>query len=138
MSTSIAPAASRSHSFVRWIGALLLVAHGAVHAMGALLLWQLGEPGSLTYADATPEAGTVAGFVAGLAWVIGGGLFMVAGIRLAQRRSWAPIAVAASLVSLPPVALMASNGPMGVMIDVVVLSVALVIWWAERQPVSQD
>jgi hypothetical protein len=122
MTTSMAR--STSHTVARVAGGLLLVAHGAIHGMGAALLWELGEPGALTYADGTPTPGTAAGIVAGLGWAVGGALFVVAGVLLLAGRRWAPVAAIASVVSLPPVAMMASNGPMGVAIDVAVLVVA--------------
>lgn len=138
MTTSMAHPAPTSTVAIRLVFGLLLVAHGAVHTIGLALLWKLGEPGQLTYADGVPEPGTTAGYLVGAVWAIAGVLFVVAGVRLALGRPWAPLAVAAALVSLPPVALMVSNGPTGVAIDVVVLAVALVLWWASRQPTAED
>jgi hypothetical protein len=34
--------------------AVVIAAHGLVHLMGVSLLWKLGEPGQLRYADAVP------------------------------------------------------------------------------------
>ena len=45
--------------------AVVITVHGLVHLMGVSLLWKLGEPGQLRYADAVPAPGTVAAELAG-------------------------------------------------------------------------
>jgi len=49
--------------------AVIIAAHGLVHLMGVSLLWKLGEPGRLRYADAVPAPGTAAGYLAGCLWL---------------------------------------------------------------------
>jgi hypothetical protein len=51
--------------------------------MGVSLLWQLGEPGQLRYADAVPEAGSAAAYAVGGLWLLAAVLFMAAGVLLA-------------------------------------------------------
>jgi hypothetical protein len=41
--------------------AVVIAAHGLAHLMGVALLWKLGEPGKLRYADVVPAAGSTAG-----------------------------------------------------------------------------
>ena len=37
--------------------AVVIAAHGLIHLMGVALLWKVGEPGGLRYADAVPATG---------------------------------------------------------------------------------
>jgi hypothetical protein len=62
--------------------ALVIAAHGLVHLMGVSLLWKLGEPGQLRYADAVPVPGTVAGYLAGGLWLVAAVLFVTAAVLL--------------------------------------------------------
>jgi len=41
--------------------AVVIAAHGLVHLVGVALLWKLGEPGQLRYADAESAPGSTAG-----------------------------------------------------------------------------
>ena len=63
--------------------AVVMAAHGLVHLMGVSLLWQLGEPGQLRYADAVPAPGSAAAYVAGGLWLVAAVLFVAAAVRLA-------------------------------------------------------
>ena len=69
------------------IAAVALIAvHGLVHLMGVSLLWKLGEPGQLRYADAVPEPGTAAAYLVGGLWLAAAVLFVAAGVLLAAGR----------------------------------------------------
>jgi hypothetical protein len=115
-------AVHRAGVVARWSAVAVLAGHGLIHAMGVTLLWRLGEPAALQYADGTPDPGSVAGLAAGVVWAVAGLLFVAAAVLLAaRRRRWLPVAVAAAAVSLPAVLLMAGAAPVGVAADALVL-----------------
>jgi hypothetical protein len=66
------------------VAAPFLPAHGAVHAMGVALPWELGEAGHLRYSDAGPIPGTAGGHLAALGRLVADALvrLLVTGIRL--------------------------------------------------------
>lgn len=43
--------------------AVVIAAHGLIHLMGMALLWKLGEPGGLRYADAMLVPGSAAAVI---------------------------------------------------------------------------
>jgi hypothetical protein len=95
-------------------GAAVLVAHGAIHAMGVALLWELGEPGTLTYAEANPTPGTGAAIVVGALWALAGLLLILSGVMLAMgRREWVDLATAGAAVSVPAILPMIGQAPLG-------------------------
>ncbi len=63
--------------------AVVMAAHGLVRLMGVALLWKLGEPGGLRYADAVPAPGSAAGYVVGGLWLVAAVLFVTTGVLLA-------------------------------------------------------
>jgi hypothetical protein len=67
--------------------AAVMAAHGLIHLMGVALLWQLGEPGQLRYADAVPASGSAAGYLAGGLWLAAAVLFVAAAALLVA--AWA-------------------------------------------------
>jgi hypothetical protein len=68
--------------------AVVITAHGLVHLMSVSLLWKLGEPGQLRYADVAPAPGTVAGYLAGSLWLVAVVLFVMAAVLLVMGRPW--------------------------------------------------
>jgi uncharacterized integral membrane protein len=119
--------APRRRSAARSIAAVVLAGHGVVHLLGVPLQWRLGEPGALRYADAYPEPGTAAGFVAGAGWLAAGLLFLVvAGLVARRDPCWRIVALAAVVISVPVLVLNASTAAAGLVIDVAVV-VALIL-----------
>ena len=81
------------------LAAALVAAHGLVHVTGFALLWDLAEPANLTYAEATPEPGTLTGRLVGLGWLAAGGLFVAGAVQMVRSgaRSWLVLVVASAL-----------------------------------------
>ena len=106
--------------------AVVIAAHGLVHLMGVALLWKLGEPGQLRYADADPTPGSATGYLIGGLWLAAAVLFVIAAVLLAARRaSWRIAALAAAAVSAPVIGLASGQAIAGLVIDgVVLISVA--------------
>jgi hypothetical protein len=110
----------------RWPLVVLLVGHGLIHAMGVSLLWRLGEPAELTYADSVLAPGSVPAVAAGVGWAAAGVALLVAGWLLARKHdTWRVVAVTAAIVSLP-LMVTAAPAPMGVVANVVILAVILI------------
>ena len=87
--------------------AVVIAVHGLIHLMGVALLWKLGEPGGLRYADAVPAPGSAAAYVVGGLWLLAAVLFVTAAVLLvAGRAAWRMTALAAVVVSVPVIALM--------------------------------
>lgn len=130
MTTTLHPtpasAPARALPFLRMGSALVLAAHGAIHAMGTVLLWGLAEPGELRAADAVPQPGTLAGWLVGGWWALAGALFVVAAGSLLAHRRVAGLAAVAALVSLPPIVLMAAQAPVGIAVDIAILVIAAI------------
>lgn len=116
------------------IVALFLVAHGAVHAMGMALLWKLGEPGQLRYADAVPIPGTVGGYLAGVGWLAAGALLITtAGLLLARRRAWRITALTGALLSAAVIGLNPTHAVAGLVADGLVLVLVTGSWLRSRR-----
>lgn len=64
---------------------VLLVLHGLVHLLGAVLAARLFEPGNFVYDDVWPAAGSWPGRLAAVGWVVVAAGLVVAGVRLANR-----------------------------------------------------
>ena len=102
--------------------AVVIAAHGLVHLMGVALLWKLGEPGELRYADAVPAPGSTAGYLVGGLWLAAAAAFVVAAVLLAARRaSWRVVALAAVAVSAPAIGLAPGQAIAGLVVDGLVL-----------------
>lgn len=112
---------TRTTSLPRVALAVLLAAHGLVHAMGVALLWRLGEPGSLRYADAHPTLGSTAALWVGAGWLLAGLLFVMAAALVLARRSWWRAPGAAALLSLAVAAPSAATAAVGLVVDAVIL-----------------
>jgi hypothetical protein len=107
--------------------AVVIAAHGLVHLMGVSLLWKLGEPGQLRYADAVPTPGTAAGELAGGLWLLAAVLFVTAAILLvAGRAAWRLAALAGVAVSAPMIALAPGQAVAGLVVDGLILALVIV------------
>lgn len=108
---------------VRLAATVLIAGHGAAHVMGVSLLWKLGEPGSLTYADASPDPGTTAAYLVGGLWLLAGIAFATAAaLLLARRGVWRLVAVLGVAISVPVVALRPAQGAAGLVTNGIVLA----------------
>jgi hypothetical protein len=112
--------------------AVVIAAHGLVHLMGVSLLWKLGEPGQLRYADAVPAPGTVAGTVAGGLWLVAAVLFVMAAVLLVTGRRWRLAALAGVAVSVPVIGLAPGLAAAGLVVDGLILALVVVSWLRAR------
>jgi hypothetical protein len=111
--------------------AVIIAAHGLVHLMGVSVLWKLGEPGQLRYADAVPAPGSAAGYFVGGLWLAAAALFVSAGILLVARKAaWRLVALAAVALSVPVIALAPGRAVAGLVIDGLVLVFIAATWLA--------
>jgi len=103
------------------------------------LLWKLGEPGGLRYADAVPVPGSAAAYLVGGLWLLAAVLFVTAAAFLAAwRAAWRLTALAAVLVSVPVIGLAPGQAVAGLIIDGLILVLVGVSWLRTRkQPVNQ-
>ena len=109
--------------------AVVIAAHGLVHLMGVALLWKLGEPGQLRYADADPTPGSATGYLIGGLWLAAAVLFVIAAVLLAARRaSWRIVALAAAAVSVPVIGVASGQAIAGLVIDGAVLIGVAASW----------
>lgn len=92
--------------YVRWPLAVLLVAHGAIHALGFIWAFDLAEVeglGGPSMIIAGLESGHPAILAFGILWLVAMVGFMIAGVGVALRTWWAlPLAGAAAGISLVP------------------------------------
>jgi hypothetical protein len=116
--------------------AVVIAAHGLVHLMGVSLLWKLGEPGQLRYADAVPAPGTVAGELAGGLWLVAAVLFVMAAVLLATGRPWRLAALAGVAVSVPVIGLAPGQAAAGLAVDGLILVLVVVSWLRARAVAS--
>lgn len=113
--------------------AVVIAAHGLIHVMGAALLWKLGQPGQLRYADAVPAPGSPAGYAAGGLWLVAAALFVAAAVLLvAGRAAWRPAAVAAVVASASVIGLAPGKAVAGLVVDGLVLVLVAVSWLRTR------
>ena len=112
--------------------AVLLAAHGLVHLKGVSLLWKLGEPGRLRYADAVPAPGTGAAYLVGGLWLVAAVLFVTAAVLLATGRAWRLAALAGVAVSAPVIGLAPGQAVAGLTVDGLVLVLVAVSWLRAR------
>ena len=113
----------------RLLAAFLLGAHAVVHLLGAVLLWHLGQPGTLRYDQVSPEPGTVAGLLVGAGWLFAAALFAATAIAVAtHHRHTLAVATAAALLSVAVLAPSAAVAAAGLGIDAfVLLAVAIAV-----------
>jgi hypothetical protein len=113
--------------------AVVIGVHGLVHLMGMALLWKLGQPGSLRYADAVPAPGSTAGYLVGGLWLAAALLFVAAAILLAAgREAWRAIALAAVAVSASVIGPAPAQAVAGLVVDGLVLVTIAVSWSRAR------
>jgi hypothetical protein len=109
--------------------------HGLVHLMGMALLWKLGQPGSLRYADAVPTPGSLAGYLVGGLWLAAVALFVAAAILLAVgRKAWRLAALAGVAVSASVIGLAPAQAVGGLVADGLVLALIAASWTRARTP----
>jgi hypothetical protein len=114
--------------------AVVIAAHGLVHLMGVALLWKLGEPGQLRYADAVPAAGSAGGYLVGGLWLVAAALFVTAAVLLVARRTaWRVTALAGVVVSAPVIGLAPGQAVAGLVVDGLVLVLIAVTWPRTRK-----
>jgi hypothetical protein len=117
--------------------AAVIAAHGLVHLTGVALLWKLGEPGGLRYADAVPAPGSSAAEVVGGLWLLAAVLFVaVAVLLVAGRPAWRGVALAAVVVSAPMIGLAPDQAVIGLVADGLVLVLVTVSWLRSRAAAS--
>lgn len=117
--------------------AVVITVHGLVHLMGVSLLWKLGEPGQLRYADAVPAPGTVAAELAGGLWLLAAVMFVTAAILLvAGRAAWRLAAVAGVAISVPVIGLAPGQAVAGLAVDGLILVLVVVSWLRARTVAS--
>jgi hypothetical protein len=113
--------------------AVVIAAHGLIHLMGVALLWKLGQPGQLRYANAVPEPGSVAAYAVGSLWLVAAVLFVIAAVLLAAGRAmWRVTALAGVLVSAPVIGLSPGQAVAGLVVDGLVLALVTASWLRTR------
>lgn len=116
-------------SGVRRAGAAVLAGHGLIHLMGVALLWKLGQPGGLRFADMSPIPGSAAGLAVGAVWLSAAALFVwAAWLLVARRPRWRTAALAAVVVSVPVLGPSASMAAAGLVLDAVILLFVILTW----------
>lgn len=131
------PAARTSFSVIAsWAGGAVLFFHGLIHLMGVQLLWKLGQPGELRYAEMSPVPGSAAGLAVGVVWLASTVLFVLAAwLLITGRARWRAVALAAVALSVPVLGPSASMASVGLAVDaVVLLVVVLTPAFPRRQP----
>lgn len=114
--------------------AVVIAAHGLVHLMGVALLWKLGQPGQLRYADAVPAPGSADAYVVGGLWLVAAVLFVTTAILLvAGRTAWRMTALAGVVISAPVIGLAPGQAVAGLVVDVLVLVLVAVSWLHTRK-----
>jgi hypothetical protein len=118
--------------------ALFLALHGLIHLMGVALLWKLGEPGALTYGDAVPTAGSVAGYPVGGLWLFAGGLLVAAAwLLFARSTCWQLLAACGALLSSVVITLNPDQAVAGLVANALVLLLVAGSWLSARRAPSR-
>ena len=122
----------------RWAGGGVLLVHGVIHLMGVALMWKLGQPGELRYADMAPAPGSGAGLAVGAVWLTCAALFVLSGALVATRHArWRAVALAAVVLSVPVLGPSASMAAVGLAADGVILLAVILTWPARQIPGHQ-
>jgi hypothetical protein len=109
--------------------AVVIAAHGLIHLMGMALLWKLGQPGGLRYADAVPAPGSAAAYLVGGLWLAAAVLFVTAAVLLVTGRpAWRMKTLAAVVVSVPAIGLAPGQAVAGLVVDGLILALLAVSW----------
>ncbi len=121
-------------ALARWAGGVILAVHGLIHLMGVALLWELGQPGELRYAEMSPVPGSVVGLAAGAVWLTSAALFVwAAGLLITHRSRWRTVALVALIVSVPVLGAATSMAAAGLAVDAVILLVVITASGLSRQ-----
>ena len=116
-------------SGARRAGGVVLAGHGLIHLMGVALMWKLGQPGELRYADMSPVPGSAAGLAVGVVWLSAAALFgWAAWLFVAGRPRWRVAALAAVVVSVPVLGPSAAMAAAGLALDALILLVVVLTW----------
>lgn len=117
--------------YVRWPFAVLLVAHGAVHALGFIWAFDaaeiagLGGP-SLVIVDL--ESGHPAILAFGVLWLVAMVAFLIAGVGVALGTSWSiPLTGVAAGISLVPTLVWWSDAWVGALLSGIILVATVVM-----------
>jgi hypothetical protein len=114
--------------------AVVIAAHGLVHLMGVALLWKLGQPGQLRYADAVPAPGSVGAYLIGGLWLAAAVLFVISAVLLVTgQAAWRMIALAGVVISAPVIGLAPGQAVVGLVVDGLVLVLVAVTWLRARK-----
>lgn len=112
----------------------LIVIHGLMHVTGFVVLWDLGRPANLIYAEASPTPGTVAGRLAGVGWLLAGGLLVAGATMLLRRTSlWWAVTLAGACLSIALIIPNQDGASVGFTADVVVALYVMQVL-ARRRP----
>lgn len=104
------------------VASVVLAVHGLVHLMGVALLWHLGQPGTLRYADVSPSPGTRSAQLVGAGWLLAAALFVTSAALVLRHRPWHPFALVAAVLSLAVLLPFAAPAAAGIAVDVAVLA----------------
>jgi hypothetical protein len=112
----------------RWLFAVLLLAHGAIHLLGFLgpagIAQMEGLPGRATFLLTDFAIGSPVLIAFGALWLVAGIGLVGAGIGIATRQAWWPtLAVAAALMSTLLVILWWNDAAVGLVPNLIVFGV---------------
>ena len=117
--------------------AVAITVHGLVHLMGVALLWKLGQPGQLRYADAVPAPGSAGAYLVGGLWLAAAVLFVTAAVLLVTgHAAWRVTALAGVVISAPVSGLAPGQAVAGLVVDGLVLVLVAVSWLRTRKVLS--
>ena len=117
--------------------AVAITVHGLVHLMGVALLWKLGQPGQLRYADAVPAPGSAGAYLVGGLWLAAAVLFVTAAVLLVTgHAAWRVTALAGVVISAPVIGLAPGQAVAGLVVDGLVLVLVAVSWLRTRKVLS--
>lgn len=113
-----------------WAAALVLALHGLVHLMGTTVYLKLGElegmPYKTTLLDGRWDLGDGGIRVFGALWAVAAAAFMAAAAGwVGGWGAWQPVLVGATLLSLALTVLDATRAPVGIAVNLAVLTALL-------------
>jgi hypothetical protein len=130
---------------LRLVAAVALTVHGLLHYLGTAALWRVTDvqayPYTTTVLDGRFDVGEAGVTVLGALWLLGGALYVAAGlaVALSSARSLRLVAVAAAVSGVLCLLGMPSTAP-GATVDGVLLAPAALVWLFDRRtgPVARD
>jgi hypothetical protein len=123
---------------LRLVAATALTVHGLLHYLGTAALWRLTDvqayPYTTTVLDGRVDVGQTGVTVLGALWLLGGALYVSAGlaVALASRRTLPVLAGAAVVSGVLCLLGMPSTAP-GATVDGVLLALAGLVWLFTRR-----